>query len=130
MDALTIVCRPMNDAFNLMRTTFKTLIGSVEWLRDMFHGAIEKEIIGTWSSVCSLANADRVGFIPGDEAPYVLPVAVAQDAQLAEVMLQVTCRLVFSSWTSAMTYSHTLPGFFLLSRATRHQPNRPLLCAT
>ena len=109
---LTIVCRPMNEAFNLMRTTFKTLKGSVEWRRDMFHGAIEKEIIGTWASVCSLANADWVGFIPGDEAPYVLPVAVAQDAQLAEVMLQVTCKLCFSSWTFATTYPHKLPGFF------------------
>ena len=95
MDALTIVCRPMNEAFNLMRTTFKTLKGSVEWRRDMFHGAIEKEIISTWASVCSLAHADWVGLIPDDEAPYVLPVAVAQDAQLAEVMLQVTCRLFF-----------------------------------
>ena len=116
---LTIVCRPMNEAFNLMRTTFKTLKGSVEWRRDMFHAAIEKEIIGTWGSVCSLANANWVGFIFGDEAPYVLPVVVSQDAQLAEVMLQVTCKLCFSSWTFAMTYSHKLSGFF----CSRGQPD-------
>ena len=105
--------------------------GSVDWRRDMSHDAIEKEIIGTWASVCSLANADWVGFILGEEAPCVLPAAVAQDAQLAEIMLQVTCRLRFSSLTSAMTYSRKLQVFFfLLSRATRHQPNRPLFCAT
>ena len=46
MDALTILCRPMNEALNLMRTTFKTLNGSVDWRRDMSHGAIEKEFIG------------------------------------------------------------------------------------
>ena len=93
MDALTIVCRPMNEAFNLLRTTFKELKNSVDWRRDMPHGAIEKEIIGTWDSVCSLEFADSFGFIHGDEAPCVLTAAVAQDAQLALVTLQVTCRL-------------------------------------
>ena len=110
MDDLTIVCRPMNEAFNLMRTAFKTLKGLADWRRDTSHGAIEKDTIGTWASVCSLANADGVGFILGDEAPCVLPAAVAQDVQLGEVMLQVTCRLSFSSLTSAMTYSHKVPG--------------------
>ena len=69
----------------------------------MSHGAIEKEISGTWASVCSLGNANWVGFMPGDDASYVLPAAVAQDAQLAEVVLQVTYRWCFSSLTSAMT---------------------------
>ena len=112
MDALTIVYRPMNEAVNLMRTTFKTLKGSVDWRPDTSHGAIDKGIIGTWASVRSLVNADGVGFIPGDEAPYVLPAVMAQDAELAEVMLQVTCSLCFSSLTSAMTYSHKLQGVF------------------
>ena len=39
--------------------------------------------------------SDWVSFIHGDEAPSVLPAAVAQDAQLAEGMSQVTCRVFF-----------------------------------
>ena len=70
MDVLTIVCRPMNEFFNLMRTTLKTLKGSVDWHRDMSHGAIEREIIDTWASVCLLSHADWFGFIPGDEDTY------------------------------------------------------------
>ena len=115
VDALTIVCSPVNEAFNLMRTTFHSLKVSVDWRHDMSHGATEKEIIGTWVSVCSLADADGVGFIPGVEAPYVLPAAGAQEAQLAEVMFQLTCRLCFSSLAPATTYLHKLP-FFVLSR--------------
>ena len=94
MYALMIVCRQMNEAFK------------------MSHGAIEKEIRGTWASVCFLGNANWVGFTPGDDASHVLPAAVAQNEQLAEVVLQVTCRLCFSSLTSAMTWSHKLPGCF------------------
>ena len=43
----------------------------MDWRHDTSHGAIEKEISGTWASVCSPPDADWVGFIPGDEALHV-----------------------------------------------------------
>ena len=113
MDALTIVCRQMNEAFNFMRTTFKTLKGSVEWRRDMFHGAIEKGIIGTWASVCSLAHADWVRLIPGDWVPYCVASSCVSGCAARRCDVASDVQVVFFFyWTFATTYPHKLPGFF------------------
>lgn len=113
IDLLLKLFRPHNKFFAEARTIMKTIRGGVTWRRSLARGGVDELLLDTWDSVFGESVVSFIRFLSPDDAKSLPEAAVAQDCQLADLLLRAMMNFSQATLMTAGSWFARLPGYFV-----------------
>lgn len=112
VDAVAMVCQPLNKWFSKSRSECKTARGGAHWRSQLACGGIDSVLMATFEA-CFQPDVVALGLCAPDDALRLSDDVLSHEDQLMDIMKALAQSLVKNVLLSSFTWSHKLPGFFL-----------------